>query len=284
MADKTPGGQSANAEGTSKAESFINTLAITIVVISSAVLLVLIIMAWWNLPTCEDCNKEGFANTKDLLSVFLPLIATWMGTILAFYFSKENFDNANRSVKTLVDRIKGPAEILEGLSVSDVMVRLDHSTLLTFANEEEFRKFPLSELLKKMVETHSERMPILEKDTLKFIFLIYRSTVERFILEVTAGKLPVKRQNVQPKDLIVNDMFESDFQIIKDIVALNFKDYFLPITATLDEVRKAMQDNTICQDVFITKTGNKDEAVQGWITNNMIVEKAELFRKSGSRI
>ncbi len=276
--------QTAQSPATPKpANGFVNTLATIVVIVSSLMLVVLIIMAWVNLPGCETCDGQGFASTKELLSVFLPLVGTWMGTILAFYFSKENFEAANNRVNELVNRIQGPAEVLGGLSVSDVMIRLDHSTLMTFGSEEDFKNTRLSDLLMKMQETHSERMPILQKDTLKFIFLIYRTTVERFILEVTNKRVSPARGTVELQDLIVRDMFESDFQIIKDIVALNFKDYFLPITATLDQVRKAMQDNTICQDVFITRTGAKEEAVEGWITNNMIVEKAELFRKSGSR-
>lgn len=268
-----------------KAENpYVNGLATAIVVISSVVLLILVIMAWLNLPNCENCNKEGFASIKELLSVFLPLIGTWMGTILAFYFSKENFEAANKRVNELVNKIQAPAEVLDSLSVSDVMIRLDHSTLMTFASDDDFKDAKLSDLLKRMEETHSERMPVLQKDTLKFLFLIYRTTIERFILEFTNQRVVLTRAGVfQPDQLTVRDMFESNFQIIKDILAINFRDYFLPMTATLDQVRKAMQDNTICQDVFITKTGSKDEAVEGWITNNMIVEKAELFKKSGSR-
>jgi hypothetical protein len=58
----------------------------------------------------------------------------------------------------------------------------------------------------------------------------------------------------------------------------------MAITASLDQVKKAMQDNAICQDVFITKNGKKEEAIEGWITNNIIIEKAELFKKSGAKV
>lgn len=282
MANETSQPPTAGAKPNSE-NGFVNKLATAIVAVSGGVLVILIFMAWANLPTCPTCGKEGFTSTKELLSVLLPLIGTWMGTILAFYFSKENFEAANKSVNELVDKFQGPAEILGALSVNDVMIKLDHSTLLTFKTDDDFKAAKLSDLLNKMEETHSERMPILQKDTLKFIFLIYRTTIERFILEVTNKKVTPNRGIVEAQDLTVLDMFESNFQVIKDIVALNFKDYFLPITATLDQVRKAMQDNTICQDVFITKTGQKDEAVEGWITNNMVVEKAELFKKAGSK-
>jgi hypothetical protein len=68
---------------------------------------------------------------------------------------------------------------------------------------------------------------------------------------------------------------------MKDIQRLIKDKKFLPVTATLEEVRQLMLDNDICQDTFITKTGNKDEKVEGWITNNLIIEKTELFNKAG---
>jgi len=62
-------------------------------------------------------------------------------------------------------------------------------------------------------------------------------------------------------------MFESDYQLIKDVNELTKKKIFLPINSTSEEARQMMQDNTLCQDVFITKTGKRDEKVEGWITD-----------------
>jgi len=69
-------------------------------------------------------------------------------------------------------------------------------------------------------------------------------------------------------------------KLVKDILDLTNKGrFFLPLDATSAQARQMMQDNTVCQDVFITKTGNKDEPIKGWITNNLIIEKSELFKK-----
>jgi hypothetical protein len=43
-----------------------------------------------------------------------------------------------------------------------------------------------------------------------------------------------------------------------------------------------MQDNSLCQDVFITKTGKKTERIEGWITNTTVIEKSQLFAKAGN--
>jgi hypothetical protein len=35
---------------------------------------------------------------KDLLTMLLPVVGTWVGTVLAFYFGKEQLEAANRTV------------------------------------------------------------------------------------------------------------------------------------------------------------------------------------------
>lgn len=262
---------------------FINTLALIIILLSGIILIILIAVSWSYIVVSKGVPNASFTDVKDLLTILLPLIGTWVGTILAFYFSKENFAAANQRVKELINQM-GPADgNLQVLNAVDVMIKPLDASLLMLKDDAAFRASKLSDLLAKMAESHSERLPVLQVDTLKFIFLIYRTTIERFLLgygdkSITLdSKRPVVAND---KDLTVDDMFSSDYKLIKDIIALNSKQSFLPITATLADVKKVMSDNSICQDVFITKTGNKDEAVEGWVTNNMVIEKAELFKKA----
>jgi len=44
-------------------------------------------------------------NTMTIFNVILPVFASWVGTILAFYFGRENFESANKQVRELVDRL-----------------------------------------------------------------------------------------------------------------------------------------------------------------------------------
>lgn len=265
---------------------FVNYLALTIIVLSGLILVILVSMAWLNLTA-----SESFNNTEKLFTILLPVIGTWMGTILAFYFSKDNFEAANQQVKEMVNRMNPTDEKLQEMKAGDVMIKLDTSILMTVKDENAFKEIRLDDLLKKMEDSHSERMPVLQEGTLKFTFLIYRTTIERFIIGVANGAIklnPRVDNNGQPipppapRDLTVKDMFESDFKLIKDLD--RFKGCFMPATATLDQVKKAMQDNALCQDVFITTTGKSDEPVDGWITNNLIIEKAELFRNVGAKV
>jgi hypothetical protein len=40
-----------------------------------------------------------------ILSTVLPLLGTWVGTVLAFYYTKENFESASRSTLDIVKLI-----------------------------------------------------------------------------------------------------------------------------------------------------------------------------------
>jgi hypothetical protein len=228
--------------------------------------------------------KEGFGNVKELFGILLPVIGTWIGTVLAFYFSKENFEAANRSVSAMVKQVTSTDEKLEELKVSDIMLKPNDFYLKKVENLDEFNACKISDLITEMEKSQSERMAILENKTLKFLFLIYRSTLERFLVGYTKGDITLNDKTTPPEaDLTIKNMLESTFPLAKSIVDLTNSEPFLPITSTLAQVRQKMQDKTVCQDVFITKTGNKNEGVEGWITDYMIVEKAELFKKASPK-
>ena len=267
---------------TSSTSYFTNLFAIIILVLSSSILLILILMASKYINEGKD--DQSFVRIKEMFNILLPVIGTWMGTLLAFYFSKDNFAAASQQAKDLAESMNGTDQILEVLKVTDVMIRPNAAMLLVLDDLADFKKQSLTSLIKKMTESQSERMPILQKGTMKFIFLLYRTTIERFILGYTDSDIKVNGKSPLqdlPKNLTVNDMFDSDYALFKSIQ--NLKYGFLPITATLDKVKAAMEDNSICQDVFITQNGNKDEKVEGWITNNLVIEKAELFKKAGTK-
>jgi len=280
----------ANNSSTDNQESkykVVNAIGIIIIILSGGLLIFLIVMARENI-SCTPADNPAFGRVKELMGILVPVISTWMGTILAFYFTKENYEAANRNVSAMVKQVTGTDEKLQEQKAKDVMMKPEDFSLLLEENEAKFKEENVNVLIKKMEDSHSERMAILQKGTLKFIFLIYRTTLERFAFGYNEESIKlnsgIKKDTYPPAKLTVKDMYESDYKTMKDILALDVKNYFVSETATLAEVREKMKDNTICQDVFITKTGKTDEPVLGWITNNMVAEKADLFKKAGTKV
>lgn len=58
-------------------------------------LLAIFVLAALSTRFTQDTDRH--AATKDLCSTLLPVIGTWIGTALAFYFSKESFAAARQT-------------------------------------------------------------------------------------------------------------------------------------------------------------------------------------------
>ena len=58
--------------------------------------------------------------TETVFSSVLPLFGTWVGTVLAFYFSRENFETAATRTQELVERLS-PEERLRSTLVTIAM-------------------------------------------------------------------------------------------------------------------------------------------------------------------
>src|SRR5713226_1358319 len=66
-------------------------------------------------------DKDIAGNAQNVLNSVLPLLGTWVGTILAYYFSKENFEAATKSVTELAKQIT-PQEKLKAALAKDKMI------------------------------------------------------------------------------------------------------------------------------------------------------------------
>ena len=76
------------------------------------------ILAWASI-TNTDPNE---ARAQNVLNAVLPLFGAWVGTVLAYYFSRENFEAAANSTQQLVRQLT-PEERLRSTRVVDVMIK-----------------------------------------------------------------------------------------------------------------------------------------------------------------
>ena len=200
----------------------------------------------------------------------LPLLASWVGTILAFYFSKENFLAATQSVTEMTKAVTG-VEKLKAIPVREKMRPLSQITYQQVLPADD-DKVKLSDLQKTFAKV--DRIPILD-DKLVVRFLIYRGMIDKYLSRFTPGGAtapsgrPVAELTL--KDLVNSDpdwkrTFENSFGFVAE-------------TATLAEAKAVMDvlDKIYkCNDVFVTKTGKRDEGILGWITDNKIAENARV--------
>ena len=98
----TKGGQtgSSQSDGSSR-----NWLALGVVIFGFASITILAVVA--------IINPSSNSNGMTILNMVLPVVATWIGTVLAFFFGRANFESANLQVQQLVDRVQQELNILD---------------------------------------------------------------------------------------------------------------------------------------------------------------------------
>lgn len=198
----------------------------------------------------------------------IPLLGTWVGTILAYYFSEKNFQSASRSVQEMARQLT-PTERLMSIPAKAKMTPKSEITLLNITSSKPLDKIMLiDDLVKTFKDQSRNRLPILdENDHPKYI--IHRSMIDKYLSKkAIEDKLPVDQlealslQDLLNEDAELKQMFETSFVTIKE-------------DATLADAKFEMESVRDCLDVFVTNTGTKNEPIIGWLTNIKIAESAK---------
>lgn len=212
----------------------------------------------------EPKVKAAFGILQYVMGVLLPLWGTWIGTVLAYYYSKENFESANKSVQQIVDKLTSEKK-LATVKAIDAMIAKENLIKQVVGPGEDLTKFKLKEDCIDFVETNKIKRVIIldDKDCAKYV--IHRDLVSFFITNeiLTGGDV---------KDLTLNDMYTKGSGDIKNTMDNSVK--FIGKKANLLEAKNLIQQYKTCQDVFITENGNPGEPILGWITNVTITENS----------
>ncbi|MDQ2721022.1 MAG: hypothetical protein M3Z26_14845 [Bacteroidota bacterium] len=238
-------------------------LAIVIVIFSFAVIILLLVMAFSNLK-----EKDVFPNIKDLMGLVLPIIGTWMGTILAFYFSKENFESASRSMQQTISKLT-PDEKLKTTKAKDVMIPI-MAIDSPFNAQQTKENMTIPDLIYFLDKNKRNRIVVMDENKI-VTAVIHRSIFDSFM----ANQIMNQKKEIQEiKDTKIEDMQTDGSEEVKDVLSHGVE--FIQQDATLYEAQQLMIANKNCQDVFLTATGRKEEPVIGWITNVIITDNARV--------
>jgi len=186
-------------------------------------------------------------------------------------FSKQATDKLNEVFNTLFRTKEGEGDNVrkdklgEKMSVSEKMIPLNKITFYTLPENKLLNEIKLDELYELLNETVT-RVPVLnEKNVLKFV--VHQSIIFKFIVEsgIAASE---SSQAFDVKNLTLDDFlnYPGIRELVEDAIA------FVPDTATILEAKDEMEKINDCQDVFITKTGGREEEILGWLTNVDIVK------------
>jgi len=227
-------------------------------VIGVFLLAFIVIFVSWGKQWSKDTSQMVF-------TAVLPLFGAWVGTILAFYFGKENFEAATRSVTDIAKTV-GLTEKLKEFKVKDKMIRRQDMEVEA-KPDNEIPKIKLVDILKKIADAgKGVRLPILNDKDYP-VYMVHQSAIDRYLVSQAVKKEPPDLSNLTLSDLLqdstLKDWLEKSFATIKE-------------DDTLAEAKATMDRTFKCQDVFVTKNGTRQESVLGWITNTIIQEVAKV--------
>jgi hypothetical protein len=192
------------------------------------------------------------ADTSRLVfSSVLPLLGTWVGTVLAFYFARENLQAATESARQL-------AGLELDTPVTRVMVRDNQIVAYDLGPGERVRDVRLPAVWQKMqaFSPPHRRLPIRD-DSGAVLYVIHDSTLTAYAVSVA--------EPITGLDKTIGDMLDvAEYKQLIEAIA------FVGERATVADARAALASVKNCNDVFVTSSGKKDQRAIGWLTNTLL--------------
>lgn len=193
--------------------------------------------------------------TREVFTAVLPLFGTWVGTVLAFYFARDNFEAATQSTALLTGIQTTPQ------TVDAVMIKRQQILAYELAPTDSLDDVPLSDLHAKIGATNWERLPVFVVDPAQKTSVVAAVVTKRVLTTYAAeqsGALPDVLVGKTVKDLSADCRSQLD---LWDAVAPQ---------AAVAEARTKMAGPPQLTDVFVTENGAKDGNVVGWLTNSLL--------------
>jgi hypothetical protein len=196
-------------------------------------------------------GKDRAETSRLVFSSVLPLLGTWVGTVLAFYFARENLAAATESTLRL-------AGIETTTPVTSVMIREAEFIAYDLGTSDKADDIPLADVRDKMraLAPPSRRLPIRDASG-AVLYVVHDSTLTAY---AESQKQTTETLNKQMGDLLKEPAFSD---LVKAIG-------FVSERATVADARAKMGSIKNCNDVFVTPNGNPDERATGWLTNTLL--------------
>lgn len=216
----------------------------------------------------EVRDKDGtFLRTAQLLlSALLPLFGTWVGTVLAFYYSKENFQTASQGALDLVRLV---AQRLSATRAADKMMPFNQ-----IITERVPAGKTLGDIAIAAVET---RLNTIGANGLRISRLIIVDSADSCVAilhrSVYSEMLTLGLRDNPPVDPVKDPLGKLLSKPYPGRAGSTYEDFirhtiaFIARDKTVADAKAAMESVPNCQDAIMTQTGNRSEPVLGWLSN-----------------
>ena len=191
-------------------------------------------------------------NSEDYIFVYsslLPLVGTWVGVVLAFYFGKENYEVASKKYESIINRLT--PEVLDDIEVSQIMIT---KKTMVSKSWNDIKNNTVQEIIDFLMMVNKSRLPVLDlNQNIKYI--IHASLLSK----------PIKKSSNEtqaPDTSITMESFVRQHnEVIGEILTVGQHE-------KLEVVRQKLNAKTGIKDVFVLdEAGN----LIGWLTDTLIL-------------
>ncbi len=226
----------------------------TIAIASLTLALIISFVTLAENPLFTELRTKVDALLSGTFATVLPVIATWVGTVLAFYFGSENFRQAAQSTReALGDRL------VPSKKESDIMTPYERIARLEVDDQDKAKATPISDVINYMSQAATR-------------VIVFNKT-SRIPIYVIRGWSPFMPPSWMDSDY--RPTSEGQTKKISDYLSSNNnqndKDAqqfdFVNEDATIEDAFGRVMTKKI-DDLFVTKDGQSNSPVLGWLTGH----------------
>ena len=202
-----------------------------------------------------------------IFSSVIPVFATWVGAVIAFFFSNESF----RQAAEASGAIKADVGDSEPITAPTRMIPLEKITHIVLGAPRRHAASNSEDLLKGPAADAGTYATVLEELDMRDVVWLFSNDTVTLVIVLDADKHPVAviRKKLVPQGLAGDARLKHYFASGQNAAdAVNFR--WIPETATVGQGR-AMLDLYRTADLFVTKTGQADEPIKGWVPDDRLL-------------
>ncbi len=223
-------------------KNFRERLSVLVIGISAIVLM----YVTFKILSHKDADSDDY---QFVYSSILPLLGTWVGVVLAFYFGKENYEAASRQYEKMIDKLT--PELLDDVMVNQIMISKKTMVLKKW---EDIKTKTVKDIIDFMMDVDKSRLPILDAQG-KVKYIIHASILSK----------PIKDASNKSKPVDTSQKME-DF--IKNYAGIADQILLVKENEILENVREKLNATPNCKDVFVEDANG---TLLGWLTDTLVL-------------
>jgi len=244
-------------------------LATNLVFVSSIGVIILVLVVIGAATWAQYVNPSSTTLRDAAQLVFtsiLPLLGTWVGTVLAFYYTKENFESASRAT---LEAVRSGSQRLESTRVADKMMPTSAIVTARIPAGKTIDDIQTQEVVNEFEKLGSNGQKISRllflDDSGACTAILHRSV---WVEMLNSGLR--KAPQLDPSTNNLGKFLELPYA---SPISQTFKQFitgtlaYVALDRAVADAKAAMESKPLCQDVIVTPTGKSNEPMRGWISN-----------------